>query len=318
MKTETKTRSWRLYDQGQTQEKIFFLRIIHDAAEALNIPYTYCGTGRPGIGMNDMVKISCAKVFNCFSLRRVIPDIEFMKALGYITHVPSYKSIDNYFNSQEMTACLERLYKILAMPFVGTEQYFGIDSSGFGHYNTSWLNNRNKPRVWDSFNKLHIVIGTLTNVIVQAKVTSPREHDTTHFAQMLKESCRYFNVREITADKGYLSATNCDAAEELGAVPYIRPKRNSAYWKTLTGSPAWNRMMTLWRENEGLFREHYHRRSNVESAFSSMKRKFLPYVRSRNRTAQVNEILAKVCCYNASILVNAIFELGLNVDFKEM
>lgn len=75
-------------------------------------------------------------------------------------------------------------------------------------------------------------------------------------------------------------------------------------------------MITLWKHNEEEFRKHYHLRNNVESTFSAMKRKFLPYIRSKDLTAQRNEILSKVCCHNASVLVNAMFEIGLNIDFK--
>ncbi len=47
-----------------------------------------------------------------------------------------------------------------------------------------------------------------------------------------------------------------------------------------------------------------------------MKRKFLPFVRSKTDVSQFNEILAKVCCHNASVLCNAIYELNVNADFN--
>jgi transposase len=208
---------------------------------------------------------------------------------------------------------------MLAMPMVPFEQYFAMDSTGFGGYSTIWLNSRLKPTDWKCFNKLHIVTGTLTGVIATAKITTAHEHDTSEFPNMLKDSCRYFSVKEISADKGYLSRDNATAAEDLGVTPYICPKKTTQfaskaqYW---IRSEAWNRMVGLWKDNEKLFMEHYHRRSNVESTFSAMKRKFLPYIRSKHGTAQMNEILAKVCCHNASVLINGIFELGAKSDFR--
>jgi transposase len=59
----------------------------------------------------------------------------------------------------------------------------------------------------------------------------------------------------------------------------------------------------------------YAKRNNVESTFSSVKRKFGGSVRSKRFTAQVNEILCKVLCYNLSILVHAMHKLGIEPSF---
>jgi len=44
--------------------------------------------------------------------------------------------------------------------------------------------------------------------------------------------------------------------------------------------------------------QHYHKRSNVESAFGSIKKKFGETLRNKNYTAQVNELLCKIVAYN--------------------
>lgn len=49
--------------------------------------------------------------------------------------------------------------------------------------------------------------------------------------------------------------------------------------------------------------EHYHMRSNVESAFSMLKDKFGDSVRSKSDTGQINEALCKVLCHNICVLV---------------
>jgi len=79
----------------------------------------------------------------------------------------------------------------------------------------------------------------------------------------------------------------------------------------------WVEMVMMWKNNRELFNEYYHKRSNVESTFSMMKRKFLPYIRSKGGQAQFNELLVKVCCHNASVLVNSIFELNADVNFEK-
>jgi transposase len=77
-------------------------------------------------------------------------------------------------------------------------------------------------------------------------------------------------------------------------------------------------MLLLWKNNRELFEKHYHQRSNVESTFSAIKRKFLPYLRSKNFKAQENELLCKIACHNATVLVNSIFELGASLEFKKL
>lgn len=310
-----KTRNWSLYDQAQQQEKLMAMRIINDAVEALPIPDTYAGTGRPAMDTKDMIKCCAMKVYNCFSLRRANADIEFMKALGYIATVPSYKTIDNCFNNPAITPWLHQLYKILALPFIPFEKYFSIDSTGFGGYSTVWHPSKllkERP----SFNKLHIISGYRTGIIPIARVTEPGVHDMLTFAPMLRQTARVFDVQEIYADKGYLSRYNVRAAHDVGAEPYIMPKRNTLPSKTPWGAASgWNRMVLFWQQHESAFRRHYHRRNAVESSFSSIKRKFLPFIRSRNVVAQENEILYKICCQNVSILIGGLFTLGLDVDF---
>ena len=61
--------------------------------------------------------------------------------------------------------------------------------------------------------------------------------------------------------------------------------------------------------------EHYHKRSNVESTFGAIKKKFGESVKSKNRTAQENELLCKLIAYNITVLIHSMFELGITPDF---
>ena len=62
--------------------------------------------------------------------------------------------------------------------------------------------------------------------------------------------------------------------------------------------------------------KRYHlRRSNVESCFSMMKRKFGDSLRSRTDRAMVNEALAKIVCHNLTCLIHEMFELGIEPTF---
>lgn len=63
------------------------------------------------------------------------------------------------------------------------------------------------------------------------------------------------------------------------------------------------------------FLTHYHKRSNVESTFSMMKRKFGDSLRSKTDVAMVNEALCKILCHNIVVLIHEMFELGIDPVF---
>ena len=59
----------------------------------------------------------------------------------------------------------------------------------------------------------------------------------------------------------------------------------------------------------------YHKRSNVESTFMMIKAKFGDAIRSKTRTAQINEALCKILCHNICCLIQSMYELGLKPKF---
>ena len=61
--------------------------------------------------------------------------------------------------------------------------------------------------------------------------------------------------------------------------------------------------------------QHSLKRSNVESTFSIMKRKFSDSLRSKTDIAMVNETLCKVLCHNLVVLIHETHELGIDPIF---
>ena len=66
----------------------------------------------------------------------------------------------------------------------------------------------------------------------------------------------------------------------------------------------------MWRREN--FLKHYHQRSNVESTFSAIKRKFGDSVRSKPDTAMTNEVLAKLVCNSLTDVIQQWYELGID------
>jgi hypothetical protein len=64
-------------------------------------------------------------------------------------------------------------------------------------------------------------------------------------------------------------------------------------------------MYHLFMYEREAFMEHYHKRSNIETAFSMIKGKFGSALRSKSDTRQINEVLCKVLAHNLCVLIQA-------------
>jgi|SRR3989344_453476 len=313
-KRKTYSQDWKSYNLSKTQEKLMFLKILHYVVGSLNIGYE-TGNGRPKAYMEDMIKACCIKVYNKSPSRQLISDLKLAESLGFISKTPHFNSVNNYMADEEMTKHIQSLIKLTAEPLIPIEKYFSPDSSGFSTFNKkNWIDIRFTNKSKRDWKKLHIITGCKSNIIASAKVTNGTDHDSPHFEELLRKSI-YFDIKEISADAGYLSRKNCDLVAEIGATPFFFPKKNVSLKPK--GSEAWKKMISLWFNNEKEFRKHYHIRSNVESTFAMLKKHFLPYVRSKSEIGQENEVLIKCLCLNIIVLVMSIFEFGVKLKFMD-
>ncbi|MDT7540591.1 MAG: hypothetical protein QOE33_495 [Acidobacteriota bacterium] len=97
-------------------------------------------------------------------------------------------------------------------------------------------------------------------------------------------------------------------------LPYI-DFRSNATAKDKRSSSVWKRMFKFYQYNQEWFMQHYHKRSNVESTFSMIKAKFGERVRSKTERAQVNEALCKVLCHNICVVIQSVYEPGIEPSF---
>jgi transposase len=125
---------------------------------------------------------------------------------------------------------------------------------------------------------------------------------------------KYFQVNEVSADKAYLSHKNLKAVAQANAIPFIPFKANTAVPKK---NNVWAEMYHYFMYNREEFLAHYHKRSNVETAFSMIKAKFGDAVRSKSDIGQLNEVLCKVLCHNLCVIIQAIHELGIEPTFAK-
>src|SRR3990170_5966513 len=101
----------------------------------------------------------------------------------------------------------------------------------------------------------------------------------------MEETARHFNVRKVSADKAYLSRDNLELVARLDALPYVPFKEGT----TGRGGGMWEKMWHVFQYRRLDWLDQYHKRSNVESTFSSIKRKFGDSLRSKTKAAAINE-----------------------------
>lgn len=310
----TYSQDWKAYDKAQTNEKLIFMKLLKDLCENVEQPkYKF---GRPTLPISEMLFASALKVYSTFSLRRFMSDMKIAKAMNIVDVVPNFMTISNFMNKEEVTDILKELISISASPLREIETDFAVDSSGFSTsrfarwFDTKW-GKEVKYKVWL---KAHLISGVKTNIITGCEITEGDCHDSTQLSNLVEQTAKNFKVGEISCDKAYSSRENLELIANVGAVPFIPFKKNVSGRRD-GGSGTWKKMYAYFIYKHDEFLEHYHKRSNAETVFSSIKAKFKDNLRSKGKTAQINELLLKVLCYNITVVIQEISTLGIKGEF---
>lgn len=309
---------WKEYNEAQTKEKLIFYKLLNELLNVVPIRKQLV-FGRPRKSLRDMIFCCLIKIYTNTSSRRSVSDFELAKQAGYIQEVPHFNTLLNYFDDYGMRIVLEYLITLSAMPLKCVESTFAMDATGFGsHRFDRWMDAKYKlPQGMQmKYVKAHVTCGVKTNIITAVRVTAGNVNDTTQFGTLLTETANNFNITEICADKGYLSRANMNLADELHIMPYIPFKCNVTKGSS-RGSPMWSKMFKQFTENYEEFAQHYHKRSNVESTFAMIKKKFGDFCRCKSERSLVNEVLCKILAHNLTCLIHEIFELKIDVDFAQ-
>ncbi len=314
----TYSQDWPTYYKASRSEKMMFLKILKDAVDYLEIGYEYKGNGRPPAYYGDIVKSLCIKAYHNYSCWRLESELKIARAMGIIEFIPKRSTVNKYMKDPKINKMLNDLYKIIAEPISLIETHFSADATGIKmkYGNKRWINVRHTKEEMKqvrNYVKLHIISGVKTNCIVRCKITKGQSHESPFFKELIDDTAKVFNVKEVSADSGYLSKKNVRAIANVGAVPYIKPKKNTCI--VTKGTGAWVDMMKLWKRHQNYFYQRYHLRSNVESTFSALKRKLTDYCRCKQLAGQENEILCKIVCFNAAILSRNLLSYDLKKGF---
>ncbi len=309
----TYTQRWPEYNAAQRTEKANFLLLLNGLCQGIGEPPQVMG--RPRLSYADMVFSAAFKVYSGLSGRRFASDLQDAHSKGYVSKVPHFNSIYNYFDKDELTPLLHELITVTALPLKAVESDFAVDSSGFSNNRfVKWFNVKHGRELdYSDWVKLHLMTGVTTNVVTSIEVSGRHDHDTNFFKPLVDATARNFAMKEISADKAYSSRDNLHTAMSHGATPFIPFKSNAT--GEAGGDNLWKIMFHYYSLRRADFLSHYHKRSNIESTFSMIKGKFGDAIRGKTETAQLNEVLLKVLCHNICVVHQSMHELGIEATF---
>jgi transposase len=312
-KRRTYRQDWPNYNRAQTTEKRWFLTLLADLCQSIPDPARKPTRGQQPVKLADAIFASCFKVYSGFSARRFTCDLEDAAEAGHISKPLHFNTVLKTFDSEATTGILKDLITRSASPLRTIETDFAVDSSGFsGCRFLRWHDEKyGMPRRTTTWAKSHIVCGVKTNVIAAAEVLDKDSGDSPQLTGLVETVAKSFTVSEVAADKAYASQENFNAVDKLGGTLYAAFKSNT------TGGVGglYAKMFHLFSLEREAYLAHYHKRSNVESTFAMVKRKFGDSVKAKTDLAMRNEVYAKFVCHNIACVVSAIYERGINPVF---
>jgi transposase len=310
-KRPTYKQDWAKYNAAQTNEKRVFQHLLADLCGTVPEPERK-GPGRPRVPLRDALFAALFKVYSTISGRRFQTDLRTARDLGHTGAAPSHNFIATVLEDEAMTPILKGFVTTASLPLTGVETTFATDSSGFSTNRFGrWFDAKyGVERVRADWVKVHLMSGVNTHIVTAVELGI--DHDGQMFPPLVKTTAEHFTVKEVCADKAYLSRVNLELVKGIGGAPFIPFKKDSVAHKQ---GPVWEKLFHHFSLHRDEFVARYHQRSNVESVFSMVKRKFGDSLRSKTLTALHNEALAKIVCHNLVVLVHEMYELGIAPEF---
>jgi transposase len=308
--TKTYTQNWPAYNLAQATEKRRLQVLLNDLCRFL--PERERLESRSGPKphlVRDCIFSMAFKVYCGLSSRRFSSDLLDAHEKGFVTRPISGAKVPSFFEDSYFTPILKALIAESARPLRSVESEFAIDSSGFGssRYERWYDQKYGVTRMKCIWVKTHIACGVKTNVVTAVRILDKDAADCPQFVPLVKETRKGFEIDEVSADKAYLSVENFEEVAAMGGQAFIQFKTNT------TGGVGglFEKTFHFFQFNQEEYMARYHKRSNVESTFSAIKRKFGDSVRSKTDTAMINEVLCKVLCHNLTCLIQEQETLGI-------
>lgn len=302
--------NWPAYNKAQATEKRRFRVLLHDLCSRLPTRQRERKVqGRQHTLPSDAVFAIVFKVYCGLSARRFNTDLEEAADMGFLTKRMNYMGITAFLEDTYFTPILRELIGLSARPLRTVETKFAIDSSGFG---TScfekWYDQKyGVTRTRGLWVKAHVASGVKTHIVTAVRILDHYSNDCPQFSPLVRETRNNFEIEEVSADGAYASLDNFETVADCGGNLFVQFKSNAS--GQIGG--LFEKAFHFFQFKQEEYLEHYHKRSNVESTFSAVKRKFGSSVMSKKESARTNEVLCKFICHNICCLIQEQETLGI-------
>jgi transposase len=312
---QTYSQNWPLYNRAQMTEKDRLQVLLYNLCQGIAEPARDAArVGRKPVPTADQVFASTFKVYSTVSSRRFACDLRDAHKKGHLSRPIHPNKVNAFLENKALTPILHALIVQSSLPLKVVETVFAPDSTGFSTSRfVRWYDEKyGVQRSGKDWIKVHAICGVKTNIVTAVTIEGRDANDCPQFKPLVEKTAENFTVKEVTADKGYLSRDNLELVDQLGGTAYVPFRSNSLEGKSGT---VWQRMFHYYSFNREVFLQHYHQRSNAESTFSMIKAKFRDHVRSKTDVAMKNEVLCKFLCHNLCVVHQSHIELGIEPVF---
>ena len=256
-KKPTYRQNWPAYNKAQMTEKHRLQVLLHELCRGVPEPPRRPGTrGRMPTPLADQVFACCFKVYSTFSGRRFNCDLQDAIGKGYMSCPMHANKLCCYMENEELTPILHKLIVQSSLPLRAVETVFAPDSTGFSTSRfVRWYDEKyGVQRSGKDWVKAHVMTGVKTNIVTAVVIAGREANDSPMFKPLVEATAEHFDVKEVPADKAYLSKDNLDLLHTMGGAAYIPFKSNST-----PGEPGtlWERTFHYYQFRRDDFLKHY-------------------------------------------------------------
>ena len=334
-------RDWAAYNVAQTHEGSDVKALLGGLADVINVTEARLrgprGRGRRWFPLGQAVFAVVLKAYSGLACRPFESLLRECVEQGYLrdapggfsgwdvdatsvsvssrVRIPQFNTVGSMVRAEWLTPLLLDLVTVTSRPLRDVEHVFAIDGTGWAtRWYDRWLDHRLASEAdRQQWVKLHLVVGTKTNVVARAAISPGHHHDNPYFRGLITETAKYFDIETVVADLGYSSHANHALGGELGFNVRIPFKSN-------TRSPSddenseWDKNLRFFLDHYEKFLAEYHQRSNGESTNGALKVTQPQKLRTKSFDAQMNEGLAKLLAYNLRVLAREVRMRGIELD----
>jgi hypothetical protein len=262
--------------------------------------------GRPRSDIQDLTKCLLVMCFNGMSYGRAESDFVELYNKGLIHSIPKISTLNKYVCSKDLTKILNRLIQLFSLVFIDSEDTIICDSTWLGHhmYHGGYHLVYDKEHApLDKCTKVHIACLKNSKIIAFAKVTDGTKHDSPILKELIMNVINNgFNIKNLLTDAGYSSKANYAFCNHVNISNIFIDFQSRAKLRS-DGRTPWMKQLKVFKENPDIWHEKYRYRVVVEGIFSSIKKKHVNYLRSRQTNSRFNELLLKILVYNLMVIV---------------